>query len=50
MIHRDLALHAGASAAHNRAQLRRLLMAFRLGAVLLLAEVLAWVVALVERA
>jgi hypothetical protein len=33
----------------NRRQLRILMMAFRLGALLLVAEVLAWVVALVVR-
>lgn len=44
------ALHMGHSAQLNRDQLRRLTTAFRIGAVLLLAEVIAWGVALVERA
>jgi hypothetical protein len=48
-IQRDLALHMGASARLNRAQLRRLTTAFRIAAILLLAEVVAWVVVLVER-
>jgi len=39
----------GASAQLNREQLRRLSTAFRIAAVLLLAEVVAWVVVLVER-
>jgi hypothetical protein len=47
LIQRDLALHMGRSAELNRRQLRILMIAFRLGALLLVAEVLAWVVALV---
>jgi hypothetical protein len=47
LIQRDLALHMGRSAELNRQQLRILMMVFRLGALLLMAEVLAWVVALV---
>jgi hypothetical protein len=37
----------GRSAELNRQQLRILMMVFRLGALLLMAEVLAWVLALV---
>jgi hypothetical protein len=48
-IHRDLALHMGRSASVNRQQLRWLMIAFRLGAVLLVAEVIAWVVALIDQ-
>lgn len=48
-IHRDLALHMGNSAALNRKQLRWLTGAFRVGAVLLVAEVIAWVVALISQ-
>lgn len=46
-IHRDLALHMGKSIVRNRHQLRRAFNAFRVGAVLLGGEVVAWVVALV---
>lgn len=49
LIQRDLALHMGRSAELNRRQLRILMIAFRLGALLLVAEVLAWVVALYTR-
>jgi hypothetical protein len=49
LIQRDLALHMGRSAELNRRQLRTLMTTFRLGALLLVAEVLAWVVALVVR-
>ena len=48
-IHRDLALHMGGSAALNREQLRWLTGAFRAGAVLLVAEVIAWVVVLINQ-
>ena len=48
-IHRDLSLHMGNSAALNREQLRRLTGAFRIGAVLLVAEVIAWVIALINQ-
>lgn len=48
-IHRDLALHMGHSAALNRKQLRWLTGAFRVGAVLLVAEVIAWVVVLINQ-
>jgi hypothetical protein len=47
LIERDLALHMGRSAELNRRQLRTLTGVFRVGAVLLVVEVLAWVVALV---
>ncbi len=46
MIERDLALHMGHSAALNRDQLRILMTAFRVAAVLLVAEVIAWTIAL----
>ncbi len=47
LIHRDLALHMSASYVRNAIQLRILAFAFRVGAVLLVAEVVAWVVNLV---
>jgi len=43
-IHRDLALHMSASQSINADQLRWLFGAFRTGALLLVAEVAAWVV------
>jgi hypothetical protein len=43
-IHRDLALHMSASYSVNAEQLRWLFIAFRAGAVLLVAEVAAWIV------
>lgn len=43
-IHRDLALHMSRSYTVNAAQLRWLFVAFRLGALLLVLEVAAWVV------
>jgi hypothetical protein len=49
LIHRDLALHMGGSAAANRAQLGRLMIVFRVGALLLVAEVVAWVIALIAQ-
>jgi hypothetical protein len=49
LIHRDLALHMGRSAALNRGQLRWLMVAFRVGALLLMAEVIAWVVVLINQ-
>lgn len=48
-IHRDLALHMAASFKANRRQLRVLLAAFRVAAVLLVVEVVAWVVALIAQ-
>jgi hypothetical protein len=47
LIERDLALHMGRSAEQNRHQLRTMMSVFRVGAALLVVEVLAWVVALV---
>lgn len=47
-IHRDLALHMGNSIESNRRQLRWVFGAFRVGAVLLAGEVVAWVIALVH--
>jgi hypothetical protein len=49
LIERDLALHMGRSAELNRRQLSKLMSAFRVGAVLLMAEVLAWVFLLVAQ-
>ena len=49
LIHRDLALHRGASYVRNAHQLARLFLAFRVGLILLVVEVSAWVVALAER-
>ena len=46
LIERDLALHMGRSAKLNRDQLNTLVRVFRFGALLLVIEVLAWVVAL----
>jgi hypothetical protein len=46
VVHRDLALHMDASAAQNGNQLRTLMRALRIGALLLMVEVVAWVVAL----
>lgn len=48
-IHRDLALHMGNSASRNRKQLRSLTGAFRLGSGLLVAEVVAWVIVLINQ-
>jgi hypothetical protein len=47
LIHRDLALHMGASADLNRHQLRILMIVFRIGCLLLMIEVLGWVVAII---
>lgn len=47
-IHRDLALHMGNSIERNRRQLRWVFVAFRVGALLLAGEVVAWVIALVH--
>jgi hypothetical protein len=46
LIERDMALHMGRSAKLNRDQLNTLVRVFRFGALLLVIEVLAWVVAL----
>jgi hypothetical protein len=48
-IHRDLALHMGNSASRNRKQLHSLTGAFRLGSCLLVAEVVAWVIVLINQ-
>jgi hypothetical protein len=47
LVERDLALHMGRSTKFNREQLNTLVTVFRFGALLLVVEVLAWVVALV---
>jgi hypothetical protein len=47
LIERDLALHMGRSIKFNREQLNTLAGVFRFGALLLVTEVLAWIVALV---
>lgn len=49
MIRRDLALHMGASANANRQQLLMLTTIFRIAAILLVAEVVAWVAVLVQQ-
>ncbi len=49
LIERDLALHMGRSTELNRRHMKTLTTAFRFGALLLLAEVLAWLVALAEQ-
>jgi len=46
LIERDLALHIGSSTEFNREQLNTLVTIFRFGALLLVVEVLAWVLAL----
>jgi len=43
-IHRDLALHMSASYVANARQLRVLTVAFRIGAIFLVGEVVSWVV------
>jgi len=48
-IHRDLALHMSASYVGNAQQLRLLTIAFRLGAIFLVGEVIAWVVDIGDR-
>lgn len=47
LIERDLALHLGRSVELNRRQLTALTAFFRVGTLLMVVEVLAWVVALV---
>ena len=49
LVHRDLALHMGRSADLNRQQLRLVTGAFRAGAILLVAEVIAWIIALLNQ-
>jgi hypothetical protein len=48
-IHRDLALHMGASWRRNETQLRRLFLGFRLAATLLVGEIVFWVLALANQ-
>ena len=50
LVHRDLALHRSTAYDTNARQLGRLFLVFRVGLVLLVVEVAAWVVALAERA
>jgi hypothetical protein len=50
LIHRDLALHMDASRLKNRGSLRRIVQHFRVAAILLMMEVLAWVGAIVSQA
>lgn len=47
LIERDLALHMGRSAELNRRQFKTLIAVFRIAALLLVIEVLAWVIALI---
>jgi hypothetical protein len=47
-IHRDLALHRSAAYDGNARQLGTLFLVFRVGLVLLVVEVAAWIVALAE--
>jgi hypothetical protein len=49
-IHRDLALHMDDSYVRNRGQLLRLVWLFRGASLLLIVEILAWVVDLIDRA
>jgi hypothetical protein len=49
LLQRDLALHRSAAYDANAEQLGRLFLVFRIGLVVLVAEVAAWVVALAER-
>jgi hypothetical protein len=49
LVHRDLALHRAESYRRNADQLRWLFGAFRLGLLMVVVEVVAWVVALSER-
>jgi hypothetical protein len=48
-IERDLALHLGRSTKFNRVQLQTLTVIFRVGALLLVIEVLAWVLVLISQ-
>ena len=49
-IHRDLALHMDRSYLHNRGQLLRLVWLFRGASLLLIVEILAWIVDLIDHA
>jgi hypothetical protein len=46
LIHRDLALHMGQSVDSNGRRLRSLTVILRVGALLVLGEVVAWAIAL----
>jgi hypothetical protein len=50
LVQRDLALHRSAAYDGNALQLGRLFLVFRLGLIVLVVEVAAWIVALAERA
>jgi hypothetical protein len=50
LIHRDLAIHRSAAYDDNARQLKGLFLVFRLGLILLVAQVASWVAALAERA
>ena len=50
LVQRDLALHRSAAYDRNALQLGRLFLVFRLGLIVLVVEVAAWIVALAERA
>jgi hypothetical protein len=49
LVQRDLALHRSAACDANARQLRSLFLVFRIGLIVLVVEVAAWVVALAER-
>ena len=49
LVQRDLALHRSTASDANARQLRWLFLVFRLGLIVLVVEVAAWVVALAER-
>ena len=49
LVQRDLALHRSAASDGNARQLGRLFLVFRIGLIVLVVEVGAWVVALAER-
>jgi hypothetical protein len=50
LVQRDLALHRSAAYNANAEQLRWLFRVFRIGLIVLVVEVAAWLVALTERA
>jgi hypothetical protein len=50
LVQRDLALHRSAAYDRNARQLGLLFLVFRLGLIVLVVEVAAWIVALAERA
>ena len=50
LVQRDLALHRSTTYDENARQLGRLFLVFRIGLIVLVIEVAAWVVALAERA